>query len=99
MSESELALEVVKYAVFDWRRLVSTRAWENEKFKSPRHIWQVPNCQCNFDELRRFFRGEWCDFILRAHQASTTGERILRLLEEELEAAKAEASEKGRKKP
>lgn len=94
MSESELALEVVKYAVFDWRRLVSTRAWENEKFHSPRHVWQVPNCQCNFTELRRFFKSEWCDFILSTNHVSTTGERILKLLEAEL----AEAKQKGRGK-
>lgn len=96
MSVSELSLEIVKYAVFDWRRLVASKAWECEKFRSARHVWQVPNCQCNFTELRRFFESEWCDFILSTNQVATTGERILRLLEAELEEAKS--NRKGRSK-
>lgn len=97
MSVSELSLEIVKYAVFDWRRLVTSRAWECEKFRSARHVWQVPNCQCNFTELRRFFKSEWCDFILSTNQVATTGERILRLLEAELEEAKAERKGRGKR--
>ena len=84
---TELALEIVYYAALDWRRLVKAKAWKKDYKKNVYHYWQIPSVRCNFDELRKFFRSEWCDFLLTANQVSTTGERILALLESELEEA------------
>lgn len=98
MSMCEMALEIVHYAVLDWRRLVKARAWEYEKFRPAHYYWQVPNCQCNFTELRSFFKSEWCDFILSVNHVATTGERILRQLEGELEEAMTKGAKKERRK-
>ena len=69
-----LAAEIVAGAIEDWRKLVKAKAWLD-----------TPQRYCNFDELRRFFKGEWCAFLLQHFE--TEPERILELLEAELENA------------
>ena len=95
---TELALEIVWYAVIDWRRLVKAQAWKNDYKKHTYHYWQIPSIRCNFDEIREFFRSDWCDLLLSVNRVSTTGERILALLESELEEAIKQDERKERRK-
>ena len=50
-----LAAEIVIHAITDWRDLVRTRAWEKQHLSKSK----------NFDELRAFFKGEWCEFLMQ----------------------------------
>ena len=96
---TELALEIVHYATLDWRRLVNQKAWKVDYRRNTKHYHIIPNTRCNFDELRQFFRSEWCDTLLTANRVATTGDRILALLEAELEEAiKKDERKKRRKK-
>lgn len=70
-----LAAEIVIHAVADWRELVKARAWVDE----------LPKAHCNFNELRAFFKSEWCDFIMHKFEMSPTA--LLAMLEAELAAA------------
>ena len=69
-----LAAHIVIHAIGDWRELVKHKAWRQE-----------PRVGCNFDELRAFFKGEWCDFLLQ--DLAVEPARILETLEAELVAA------------
>ena len=71
-----LAAEIIIHAITDWRDLVRTRAWEN-KYQSKSK---------NFDELRAFFKGEWCEFLMQNFDIES--EAVLDLLESELAEAK-----------
>lgn len=96
---TELAFEIIHYAVLDWRRLINAKAWKADgKRRGVYHEWQIPNIRCNFEELRRFFGSEWCDLLLTVGGVSTTGERILALLEVELEEAKKADEKRERRK-
>lgn len=95
---TELALEIVHYAALDWRRLVKAKAWKKDYRKSTYHYWQIPSVRCNFDEIREFFQSDWCDLLLTANQVSTTGERILALLEAELQEAIEQDERRERRK-
>lgn len=70
-----LAAEIVIFAIKDWRELVNKKAWTRREY-SPR---------CNLTELREFFRGEWCAFLV--HRWNVAPERILEMLEAELQQA------------
>lgn len=70
-----IAAEIVIGAIRDWRVLVNRKAW----------IDRTPSPQCNFDEIRRFFRSQYCDFIMQ--NFSMTPEDVLMLLEGELQQA------------
>lgn len=73
---SRLAAEIVIHAIEDWRNLVRARAWLDEFQKA----------NCNFDELRAFFTGEWCEFLMQ--NFDITPAAVLDLLEAELAEAK-----------
>lgn len=95
---TELALEIVHYAVLDWRRLVKAKAWKIDYLRPAHQYWQIPNVRCNFDELRLFFKSDWCDLLLTVNHVATTGQRILQQLEKELEAAKESEKRQARRK-
>lgn len=95
---TELALEIVHYAVLDWRRMVAAKAWNVDYRRNTKHYHRIPNTRCNFDELRKFFKSGWCETLLTANRVATTGERILALLEAELEEAIAKDNRKKRRK-
>lgn len=71
-----LAAEIVIGAVSDWRKLIKKKAWLDKE----------PDKFCNFDELRNFFKGEWCAFLLQNFRIEPAC--ILEMLEEELRQAK-----------
>lgn len=74
----ELAKAIVHQAVVDWRHLIS-------KGKVYRPIGFFP---VNFNELRRFFKSDYCQLMI-----DTDPESILRQLEKELdESRKGEMS-------
>lgn len=81
-----LAVTIVTQAIFDWRTLIKARAWEEERTSR----------YCNFDELRNFFKSDWCDLLLIKTQWES--ERILAILEAELQAAMLQPKKKGRKR-
>ena len=70
-----LAAEIVIHAIADWRELVKARKWNDPS----------PQARCNFDELRAFFKGEWCDFIMQKFDMSPIA--LLAMLEAELAEA------------
>lgn len=72
---SLLAAEIVIHAIDDWRALIARRAWAG-------HMVYFNN----FDELRRFFTSEWCDFLMQNFDFEP--DALLQLLEKELEEAK-----------
>ena len=80
-----LAAEIVAAAVHDWRSLVRKKAWKDE-----------PKPNCNFTELRNFFKSDWCEFIMQNFEISPA--RILALLEKELQEAKQQDAETNKRK-
>ena len=70
-----LAAEIVIHAVEDWRWLIKQEAWKHTR----------QDKYCNFDELRLFFNGEWCAFLLQDFDVQPS--EILDMLEAELAAA------------
>lgn len=80
-----LAVEIVIGAANDWRRLIKSRAWLDEN----------PDKWCNFDELRKFFKGDWCAFLLQDFRIEPA--RILEILEEELQQAMQQPVKEKRK--
>lgn len=85
MINCDLGLEIVSRAVMDWRLLIKAKAWKCKKlYPAQGGIEKIPSYRCNFEELRRFFRGDWCETILVGAGASTTKEKILDVLEREL---------------
>ena len=73
-----LAAYIVIHAVGDWREMVNGKAW----------LDKTPNRYCNFNELRVFFKSEWCAFVMQSFEIEPA--RILEMLEAELKAAKKE---------
>jgi len=82
--------------VLDWRKLVRARAWEVDWMNNKQDYYKIPNARCNFDELRTFFKSEWCDFLLSVNHVSTTSGAILKQLESELEEAKKKIERRAR---
>lgn len=78
---SLFAAQIVIHAIQDWRELVKAKAWLDK-----------PNARCNFNELRLFFKGEWCDFLLQ--NFAVDPKRILEMLEAELAAAQEKEERK-----
>ena len=66
-----LAAAIVAQAVVDWRKLIAGKK---------------PTKECNYIELRNFFRSEYCELLLLPFP-SITGKQILKLLQEELKDA------------
>ena len=82
-----LAAQIVVYAVNDWRDLIKAKAWLDER-TTKKH--------CNFYELRKFFRSDWCAFLMQ-DMDNIEPSRLLAILEAELDEAKAKY-ERERKK-
>lgn len=78
-----MAAEIVVGAIMDWRALIYKKAWLD-----------VAQCNRNFNELRLFFKSDWCAFLLQGFEMQP--EKILEMLEAELRAA-MENDEKRRK--
>ena len=97
MNNGEWALEIVNRAVLDWRLLIDAKAWKCAELNRVENNGKVPNKYCNFTELRRFFKGEWCELILDAN-GTVPADRILAVLERELADAIAEDEKKERLK-
>ena len=98
MFACNLALEIVNRAVYDWRALIQAKAWKKKLYPSQGGVEKLPSYRVNFKELRRFFKSEWCDNILVSTGASITAEKILAVLERELEEAMAEDAKKEARK-
>ena len=77
-----LAAEIIIHAITDWRELVNRKAWLD---KFPHLV--------NFDELRAFFRGEWCAFLMLNWDIEPAA--ILAQLEAELQQAMEKAKGSG----
>lgn len=89
MADCSWALNIISRAVYDWRLLIVAKAWRGMSYR--REVeGALPSRNCNFDELRKFFNGDWCDAILSVGDTGYTGKDILSKLEKEL----AEAMEK-----
>ena len=76
------AAQIVIHAIADWRELVMGKAW----------LDKFPCRSRNFNELRLFFKGEWCAFLMSGFGVEPA--RILEILEKEL----AEAMQKDQRK-
>lgn len=87
MNNLEWLLEIVQRAVFDWRKLITAKAWKCHHLNRIENSDRLPNVLCNFDELRRFFKSDWCELILECNQTSVSALKILSILEEELKDA------------
>jgi hypothetical protein len=91
MIDCEWMLEIVNRAVLDWRLLIQAKAWKCKKFYPVRGgNEKLPSYNCNFAELRQFFKSEWCQLCLQMNRSSLSAVMILNKLEAEL----AEAMEK-----
>lgn len=73
-----LASMIVVGAVEDWRELIRRKAWQN-------HYQQR---DCNFNELRMFFKSNWCGLLMLTFDIEPA--EILAILEAELAAAMQE---------
>lgn len=80
------AAEIVIHAVDDWRLLVKNEAWLDSK----------PQKNFNFDELRVFFKSEWCAFLMQEFDIEPAC--ILELLEKELREAMQQPARKKKRK-
>ena len=86
-----LASEILSKAVDDWRLLIKRKAWlfvPSFNTTDP-----IPNKECNFTELRNFFKSDWCDALCYLVSDNVCKETILKILEKELEDAMAEEQE------
>lgn len=84
-----MAAEIVVHAITDWRALIAKKAWSEKEQKA----------RCNFQELRSFFKSDWCAFLMMKWDIEPR--RILEMLEEELQQAMQQHSktkERKRKK-
>ena len=82
LKNDRIAYEIVLFAIHDWRSLVQRKAWK----------FATQASDCNFRELRAFFKSEWCVFLMQ--DMDVTPEAVLAVLEKEL----SEAKEKDKKK-
>lgn len=71
-----MAAEIVAGAIDDWRGLIKRKAWLDYEVEHNR----------NFDELRRFFNSDWCEYLMQNFAMKPT--ELLQLLEKELQEAK-----------
>lgn len=71
---SRTAAEIVIHAITDWRELVKQKAWRD-----------YPSRNCNFEELRKFFKSDWCAFLMQGFDVEPA--RLLEVLEAELQEA------------
>lgn len=78
-----LACAIIFRAVADWRLLIEEKAF----LDSGQHA-TAP--YVSFDEIRNFFKSDWCKELIPDH-VTMTAEEMLELLEEELDRAKEEA--------
>lgn len=90
MDSFEWMLEIVNRAVLDWRLLIQAKAWRyNRLFPAQGGCEKIPCYNCNFAELRDFFKSEWCQLCLQLNHSSVSAPTILEKLEAELAEAKA----------
>ena len=80
--ERALAIMIIKRAVDDWRTQIKKRIWL---------LWPSEPDYDGFDELRCFFRSDWCKELA---PKGMPAEKMLAILEEELEQAKNLKEEK-----
>ena len=80
-----LASEIVSKAVEDWRLLIKKKAWNYAP--SQKKSCPIPNKECNFNELRLFFKSDWCDALCSLICEDICKETILKILEQELKEA------------
>lgn len=74
-----LSAYIVIGAVEDWRELIYKRVWEDPNY--------TPQKDCNFEEMRLFFKSEWCDYLMQDFDLNPLD--VLKLLEQELAEAMA----------
>ncbi len=99
MGNCDLALEIVNRAVTDWRLLIQAKAWKCKRmYQTQGGFERLPSYRVNFKELRRFFKSEWCDNLLVSTDAAITAEKILAVLERELEEAMEEDAKREARK-
>ena len=77
-----LKLAIIHRAVLDWDILIYSKAWSGDG--SYRH----GNAKYSFEEIRSFFKGEWCAMLLERTD-SYKPLTLLAILERKLEAARA----------
>lgn len=83
---SLLAAMIVVHAIDDWRQQIKCKAWVDD------HISRY----CSFDELRAFFKGEWCAFLMNGFALEPA--KILEILEAELQEAMRKDNRRWKKK-
>ena len=100
MVSCEWMLEIVNRAVLDWRLLIRAKAWKCKKFYPVRGgNEKLPSYNCNFAELRNFFKSQWCEICLQMNHSSVNPVTILEKLEAELvEAMEKDAKREARKR-
>lgn len=79
-----MASEIVVGAICDWRMLVNKKAWREDYHGI-----------VNFNELRLFFKGEWCAFLMQDFEIEPA--KILEMLEAELSNAMQNHEEQKKK--
>lgn len=80
-----IASAVLTKAIEDWRMLTKKKAWNYPP--SSKRSAQLPNAECNFDELRVFFKSGWCEHLCSMISDNVCKETILKILEQELKEA------------
>lgn len=95
MVSCEWMLEVVNRAVLDWRLLIQAKAWKCKRLYPVQcRNMKLPNYNCNFTELREFFKSQFCELCLQMNHSSLNPVMI----QEKLEAELAEAMEEDAKR-
>lgn len=89
----ELATQIVLKAVDDWRLLVKSRAWHDKPSRKNRGI---PNKDCNFTEIRNFFKSQYAEELLSICDVNISPREILQKLEKELEEAMRKENRNGK---
>lgn len=84
-----IAAEIIIGAISDWRLLIEKRAWDKSYLRL--HDGNL----LTFEAIRRFFNGEWCEFLMQFFSVEPA--RVLEQLEKELQEAMAD-EEAGRRK-
>ena len=99
MVSCEWLLEVVNRAVMDWRLLIQAKAWKCKRlYEAKERNMKLPSYNCNFTELRNFFKSHFCELCLQMNHSSLNAPMILEKLEAELaEAMEEDAKREARK--
>lgn len=88
MVSCEWMLEVVNRAVLDWRLLIRAKAWKCKRlYPAQGGNGKIPSYNCNFTELRNFFKSQFCELCLQMNHSSLNAPLILERLEAELAEA------------